>query len=70
MPITDDDRAKLKERREEARKLRPTWKLSAAQKEELVEGYIAGETVKELAGRFGVRRQTVFYHLDRAAGDR
>ena len=50
--------------------MKPAWKLSAAEKEQLVDGYLEGETVKALAGRFGIARQTVLYHLDRAAGDR
>jgi len=70
MPLTEDEKAKLRERREDGRKMRPAWKLSAQQKHDLVMGYLCGKTVAELAGRFGIARQTVLYHLDRAAGDR
>ena len=38
------------------------------QREDLIDRYVAGESVGELARRFGIRRQTVAYHLDRAAG--
>jgi transposase-like protein len=70
MPLTEDEKARLRERREQGRKMKPAWKLSAVEKEQLVDGYLEGETVKALAGRFGIARQTVLYHLDRAAGDR
>jgi transposase-like protein len=70
MPLTEDEKAKLRELREEGRNTHPTWKLSAAEKEQLVHCYLKGETVKELAGRFGIARAAVYYHVDKASGDR
>lgn len=33
--------------------------LSAAEKQQLVESYVAGSTIRELARRFGINRETV-----------
>ncbi|HXK37023.1 MAG TPA: sigma-70 region 4 domain-containing protein [Candidatus Paceibacterota bacterium] len=67
MAITQDQRQRLREVREQRRKLRPSWKLSTRQKDELLLCYLDGMSVADLATRFGIRRQTVAYHLDRAA---
>ena len=41
-------------------------KLTEDQRQEIVRLYSEGEQIGALARRFGVRRQTVAYHLDKA----
>ena len=66
MALTEEERATIRARREADRERYRPGKLSEEQRREMVHRYCEGERIGELARRFGVRRQTVSYHLDKA----
>jgi len=70
MPLTEEEKSRVRAMRDKNRKRYHSWKLSAAQKEDLVRRFCAGEGVLDLARQFGIHPVTVTYHIDRAAGDR
>lgn len=66
--LTSEERAELRERIK-ARShggYRPN-KLTLGQREALVRSFLEGESPVALARRYGITRQTVDYHLKRAA---
>ncbi len=70
MALSEEDHGRLLQRLNTGRRGNPNCKpnkLSAFQREQLVRHFINGWSPVELAAHYGIRRQTVDYHLLRAA---
>lgn len=70
MHLSDEDRERLLRRLDTGRRGNPNCrpnKLTEYQREQLVRCFIDGWSTVKLATHYGIRRQTVDYHLRRAA---
>ena len=69
MALTEEGRALIRETRDRNREIYGPGKLSTEQREQLLDLYVDGVKISELAKRFGVTRQTIAYHIYKAADE-